>query len=98
MKLIGDEVTLHAFNARLKKTIKQYDLFSVDEERKMFLQPVYQLISPTFNMRFGYFCTQNFFIKGAQNLEMLILKIFSCLDAYKVSFEILLRCLYELKD
>ncbi len=98
MKLIGDEATLHTFNAHLKKTIKQYDVLSIDEKRKMFLQPIYQLTSSTFNMRFGYFCIQFFFIKGAQNLEMLILKIFSCLDAYKVNFEILLRCLYEFKD
>jgi hypothetical protein len=84
VKLIGDEVALHAFNASLGKTIKKYDVFSIDEERKMFLQPIYQLTSPTnFNMKFGYFFIQNFYIRGAQNSKILSLKIyflFRCLQ------------------
>jgi hypothetical protein len=32
MKLNGDEVALHAFNASLEKTIKKYDVLSIDEE------------------------------------------------------------------
>jgi hypothetical protein len=63
MKLIGDEVGLHAFNVNLGKTIKKYDVFSIDEEQKMFLQPIYQLTSLTsFNMKFGYFCIQIFYL------------------------------------
>ncbi len=92
MKLISDEATLHTSNVHIRKIIKQYDVLLIDEERKMFLQPIYQLTSPTFNTRFGYFCIQ-FFLRGAQNSKMLILKVFSCLDAYNVSFKILPRCL-----
>lgn len=63
MKLIGDETTLHAYNVHLKKIIKQYYVLSIDEEWKMFLQLIYELTSPIFNMRFGYFFIQ-FFFKG----------------------------------
>jgi hypothetical protein len=67
VKLNGDEAILHASNVHLRKIIKQYDVLSIDEERKMFLQLINQLTSPTFIMRFGYFCIQNFFIRGVQN-------------------------------
>ncbi len=76
MKLNGDEVALHAFNASLEKTIKKYDVLSIDEEWKMFLQPICQLTSPTsFNTKFDYFYIQNFFIRGVQNSKLLSLKI-----------------------
>jgi hypothetical protein len=82
VKLIGDEATLHASNVHLRKTIKQYDVFSIDEEWKMFLQPIYELTSPTFNTRFGYFCIQIFF-KGCskfKNVDFEGFFLFRCLQ------------------
>ncbi len=61
VKLNGDEVALHAFNASLGKTIKKYDVLSIDEERKMFLQPICQLTSPTsFNRNLIIFAFKSF--------------------------------------
>jgi hypothetical protein len=38
VKIVGDEVTLQAFNTGLKKFIRKLDVLSIQEEWKMFDQ------------------------------------------------------------
>jgi hypothetical protein len=57
-------------NASLGKSIKHSNVLSIKEEHAMPSQVVCQPTSPYgLNIKFGYFCICNFFIRGYSKLQ-----------------------------
>jgi hypothetical protein len=65
VKIVGDKATLWVSNTSLEKSIKKLDVHSIQEEWKMLIQAMCLLTSLNMlNLRFSYFYTRNFFIRG----------------------------------
>lgn len=70
VKLAADEAALRSITAGLGKDVKRSDILTIAEERLMLSQEKCQINSPHgINLTFGYFCTRNFMIRGAQELR-----------------------------
>lgn len=68
MKVINDEATLHSLVTNLGKFIKKSVFLSIEEKPTMLAQLMCQPTFPSsLNLKFRYFCIQNFFIKHLEH-------------------------------
>jgi hypothetical protein len=71
MKLVANESINRFVVIGLTTSITQLNMFSLSKEKFMFSQKKCQLtLLQGVNLHFGYYCTYNFIVHGAQKLRM----------------------------
>jgi hypothetical protein len=71
VKVYSDEAILRFSTINLGKIIKKSNLLFIEEERKMLVQSMCQLTSPSsLNLRFAYFTCEFFLLKGCFELHV----------------------------
>lgn len=83
MKVVRDETTLQMLTIGFGKSIKKFDILSIEEEQRMLAQMICQPTSPSsLNLKFGYFGMLNFFIKECFELPYVDFDEFSLVSLF----------------
>ncbi len=83
MKVVRDETTLQMLTVGFGKSIKKFDILSIEEKQRMLAQMICQPTSPcSLNLRFGYFGMLNFFIKECFELPYVDFDEFSLVSLF----------------